>query len=361
VSRLDEILESRIVVCTGAGGVGKTTISAAIALEASGRGLKTLVVTIDPAKRLANSLGLKRLSNKPKRISAKHFEASDLKPSPLDAMMLDTKRTFDELVHRYATDKAKAERIIRNRFYQAISGALSGTHEYMAMEKLYELHSEGIYDLIVIDTPPTRNALDFLEAPKRLTSFLEDRLLKWFLLPAIGGGKGIFRAVNFGAVAFLRVVRRVVGPEVMKDVADFLANFEGMYEGFKERAQAVFELLRQESSAFVVVTSPTEQAVDEAVFFASTLNSYGLPFKGLVVNRVHPRFNGAVIEPTGDLLVDQLIKIREDLERIGRREDASLKRLKAEIPQHRWARVPYLTREVVDLAALSQVASHIFL
>lgn len=357
---LNEILEQEIVVCAGSGGVGKTTISAAIALEGARRGRKTLVITIDPAKRLANSLGLKKLSNKPKRISSKLFEKAGLDPAPLDAMMLDTKTTFDELIHKHARSPQRAEAIVNNRFYQSLSGALSGTHEYMAMEKLYELATEANYDLIVIDTPPTRDALDFLEAPKRMTGFLEGRLLKWFLLPAIGGGKGLLRAVNFAAANFLRIVRRIIGAELLKDTAEFLANFEGMYEGFKQRAQVVYELLRKETTAFVVVTAPTEQAVDEALFFATTLNSYNLPFGGVVVNRVHPRFEVDLNERTGSPLVDRLIAIAEEFQQVSRREERSLERLRAECPQEAWARVPYLTTEVADLPALTQVAAAIF-
>lgn len=357
---LSELLESRIIVCTGSGGVGKTTISAAIGLEAATRGIKTIVVTIDPAKRLANSLGLAKLSNTPKRVHAGKFKAAGMKSAPLEAMMLDTKTTFDELVYRNARDENTAKRIIDNRFYQSISGALSGTHEYMAMEKLYELDSEGGYDLIVIDTPPARNALDFLDAPKRLTSFLEDRMLKWFLLPAISGGRGVFRVVNFAAVTFLKAVQVIVGAQLLKDTAEFLANFEGMYEGFKERAQSVFELLRQESTAFVVVTAPTSISVNEALFFASTLNDYGLPFKGLIVNRIHPRFetNGGDV---GEPVVDLVRSLAAEFRQVSAREERSLERLRGEISEHQWARIPYLNEEVVDLAALKKVASHIFI
>jgi anion-transporting ArsA/GET3 family ATPase len=357
---LNELLESRIIVCTGSGGVGKTTISASIGLEAATRGLKTIVVTIDPAKRLANSLGLAKLSNTPKRIHASKFKAAGMKSAPLEAMMLDTKTTFDELIYRNARDEQRAERIINNRFYQAISGALSGTHEYMAMEKLYELDSDGKYDLIVIDTPPARNALDFLEAPKRLTSFLEDRMLKWFLLPAISGGRGVFRVVNFAAVTFLKVVQRIVGAQLLKDTAEFLANFEGMYEGFKERAQSVFELLRQESTAFIVVTAPTSISVNEALFFASTLNDYGLPFKGLIVNRIHPWFetNGGDV---GEPVVDLVRSLAAEFRQVSAREERSLERLRGKISENQWARIPYLNEEVVDLAALRKVASFIFI
>jgi anion-transporting ArsA/GET3 family ATPase len=355
---IDKILDAKIIVCAGSGGVGKTTTSAAIALAAAMAGRETIVVTIDPAKRLANSLGLDKLSNKPTRIDLRTLDASN-KAAPMHAMMLDTKSTFDDLVHKNAKTPARAEKILNNRFYQAISGALSGTHEFMAMEKLYELDNEGKYDLIVIDTPPTRNALDFLEAPKRMTSFLEGRLLKWFLLPAIGGGKGIFKIANFAAVQFLKVVQKIVGAQVLSDTAEFFANFEGMYEGFKERAQAVYELLRQPSTSFVVVTAPSEQAVDEALFFARTLNSYRLEFGGLVVNRLHPTFDTKGIKPTGPM-VGALVDVAVGFQRVRQREEKSLRLLENEIPIDRWAKVPYLTDEVADLTSLDTVASYLF-
>ncbi len=357
---LESALDGQIVICAGPGGVGKTTISAAIAVEAALRGLETVVVTIDPAKRLADALGLDELSNEPRRVPAEKLEEAGLPAAPLDAMMLDTKTTFDELVQRYAKNAEKARHIFENRFYQAISGALSGTHEYMAMEKLYELHWEGRYDLIVIDTPPTRNALDFLDAPKRMTSFLEGRLLKWFLVPAVGGGRGVFRAMNLAAVTFLRVVQRVVGAEALKDTADFFANFEGMYDGFKERAQAVYELLRQELTRFVVVVSPSDQAVEEALFLLSSMSSHHLHFGGLVVNRIHPRFAGAEGEPVGSPLADRLTQIAAEFDQVRLREERSLKRLEAEVPKRRWVRIPYLTKDVANLAALSEVAGMLF-
>lgn len=357
---VEGVLGAEIVVCAGSGGVGKTTISAAIALEAAKRGTKTIVLTIDPARRLATALGLENLTNEPRRIEPKRFEAAGLDPAPLDAMMLDTKTTFDEVVHRYARDERKAERIIANRFYRSVSGSLSGTHEYMAMEKLYQLYSTGNYELIVIDTPPTRNALDFLEAPKRMTSFLEGRLLRWFLIPAMGGGKGIFKMLNVASVQFLKVVRRIVGAQILDDTAEFLANFEGMYEGFKERAQEVYDLLRRETTQFLIVTSPTEQSVQEALYFASTLNSYGLPFGGLVVNRLHPDCSDNRAKPTGSPLIDRLLSMTNDLAEVAEREERSVKRLESEIPPERWARIPVVARDVADLEALNEISRHIF-
>jgi len=357
---LESALDGQIVICAGPGGVGKTTVSAAIAMEGALRGRETCVVTIDPAKRLADALGIGPLSNTPQRVPPEAFEAVGLPPAPLDAMMLDTKTTFDELVHRYARSEERARLIIENRFYQAISGTLSGTHEYMAMEKLYELYWQGNYELIVIDTPPTRNALDFLDAPRRVTSFLEGKLLKWFLLPAMGGGRGVFRAMNLAAVTFLRVVQRVIGAEVLKDTADFFANFEGMYDGFKERAQAVYDLLRQDLTRFVVVVSPTDQSVEEALFLVSAMTAHHLHFGGLVVNRIHPRFEGAAGDPIGSPLADRISQIAAELDQVRRREERSIRRLESEVPPRRWVRIPYLTRDVANLAALSDVTDAMF-
>ena len=292
MNALGEIVNSKeIIVCAGAGGVGKTTTAAAIAMQAAADGKRTAVLTIDPARRLASSLGLKRLTNEPTPVGARKFSSAGVEmKGELHALMLDTKTTFDEVVLRYAPSREQAERIISNRFYRNISSTLSGTQEYMAMEKLYELHADGGYDLIVIDTPPTRNALDFLDAPRRLTDFFESRVLRWFLLPYMKAGGGIMRVANLAATTFLRIVKRIIGGDVLEDTAEFFANLEGMYDGFKERAGEVAALLKSDVTSFIVVTSPSSDSVDEATFFAARLNESGLPFGALVVNRVHPRF-----------------------------------------------------------------------
>ncbi|HYY43694.1 MAG TPA: ArsA-related P-loop ATPase, partial [Actinomycetota bacterium] len=241
MSRIGEFVAGKqIIVCAGSGGVGKTTISAAIALRASLEGKKAAVLTIDPAKRLASSLGLQELSNEPRKVSRRKFTAAGLNPAgELYAMMLDTKTTFDEVVVRYAPTPEQAALILENRFYRNISSTLSGSQEYMAMEKLYELHSEDHYDVIVIDTPPTRNALDFLDAPRRMIDFFESRVLKWLLIPYMKGAGGMFRVANVAASTFLRLVTKIVGAEVLRDTAEFFGNLQGMYDGFKERAREV--------------------------------------------------------------------------------------------------------------------------
>jgi anion-transporting ArsA/GET3 family ATPase len=273
------ISRARIVLCTGAGGVGKTTTAAALALASARSGRRTVVVTIDPARRLAQALGLDRLEDAPQPVAG---------VEGLDAMMLDMKRTFDGLIDRYAGSPARAERIKANRFYQQLSDSLAGTQEYMATEKLYDLHQTGGWDCIVVDTPPTRNALDFLDAPRRLTDFLEGRFLRLFLAPGMAAGRVTARAAGFGAGLFLRAMGRITGATVLADLAEFFQSFEGMYDGFKRRAQAVYDLLKSPGAAFVVVASPETPALREARFFLERLATEGMPTAGLVVNRMTP-------------------------------------------------------------------------
>jgi anion-transporting ArsA/GET3 family ATPase len=282
----EAIAQAHILVATGAGGVGKTTSAAAIGLAAAGLGRRTLVLTIDPARRLAQAMGLEGLDDTPSPVplDADHQAAG----GELWAMMLDMQTTFDRLIHRHASSPAEAEAITANRIYRQLSSTLSGTQEYMAMERLHELHEEGRFDLLVIDTPPTRSALDFLDAPKRMTSFLEGRLLKLLLKPGVAAGRGLGRVVGAGATAFMRVAGRVTGMELLQDLADFFRDFEGMYDGFKQRAEEVLALLRAPTSRFVVVASADPPPLREARFFLERLEQEGLHAAGVIVNRVHP-------------------------------------------------------------------------
>jgi anion-transporting ArsA/GET3 family ATPase len=275
----DVVAERHVIVCTGSGGVGKTTSAAALALGAARSGRRTIVLTIDPAKRLAQSLGLSTLDNTPRAVKG---------VDNLEAMMLDMKRTFDEVIDRHASDRQRADRIKSNRFYQQLSSSLAGTQEYMATEKLYDLHNTGLYDCIVIDTPPTRNALDFLDAPKRLTDFLEGRFLRMFLAPGLAAGKLATRAAGFGAGLFMKAASRLTGQAVLGELAEFFQSFEGMYDGFKQRAQGVYRLLQSPTSAFVVVATPEVPALTEARYFLQRLAQDGMPTAGLIVNRVTP-------------------------------------------------------------------------
>ncbi|GAC1609628.1 MAG: ArsA family ATPase [Mycobacteriales bacterium] len=273
---------ARILVCCGSGGVGKTTTAAALALRAAERGRRTVVLTIDPARRLAQSMGLSELDNVPRRVSGVDESAG----GSLDAMMLDMKRTFDEIVMTHA-EPAKAAAILANPFYQALSSSFAGTQEYMAMEKLGQLQSSGNYDLVVVDTPPTRSALDFLDAPQRLTTFLDGRMIKILMAPAKAGGKAYLKVVTAGFNVFTGVLTKIIGASVLQDVSQFVAALETMFGGFRERAQATYDLLKAPGTSFVVVAAPERDALREAAYFVERLAEERMPLAGLVVNRVH--------------------------------------------------------------------------
>jgi anion-transporting ArsA/GET3 family ATPase len=279
---LDGVIDTkRIVVCTGSGGVGKTTTAAALALRAAERGKKVVVVTIDPARRLAQSLGLTELDNTPRPVANAVSGGGEL-----HAMMLDMKRTFDDIVLTHA-DPERAKQILANPFYVMLSANLAGTQEYMAMEKLGQLHGTGQWDLIVVDTPPTRSALDFLDAPDRMTRFLEGRFLRLVLAPAKVGGRMGVRIVNRGFSSFTGVMTKITGTELLRDLRDFFAAFETMFGGFRDRAQQTYRLLQDDATAFVVVASPEPAALREAAYFVERLSAERMPLAGVVVNRVH--------------------------------------------------------------------------
>jgi anion-transporting ArsA/GET3 family ATPase len=361
VTGFDELVATRsIVVCCGSGGVGKTTTAAVIALEGARRGRKTVVVTIDPAKRLADALGLAGLSGTPHPIDGDW-------PGELWATMLDTKSTFDTLVVKYAATPEQGRRILANRFYRNISGALSGTQEYMAMEKLYELHDETDFDLVVVDTPPTRHALDFLDAPRRLSRFLDHRLFRMLLAPS----RGIVRAVNLAAQTFLRTVSKVVGGAVVDDAIAFFQAFEGMEEGFRQRAARVNHLLAAPETAFLLVASPRRDTVDEAHFFADRLAEAGIVVQALVVNRVHPAFGGPVTEVAAAGAAGRaktlagtdlggLYRNLADFQAIASREQGHLAGLADAVAPAPVAWVPVLRSDVHDIAGMEEVAGHVF-
>ncbi|HYU40145.1 MAG TPA: ArsA family ATPase [Acidimicrobiia bacterium] len=380
----DDIIERRhIVVCCGTGGVGKTTAAAVFAVEGARRGRNAVVVTIDPAKRLANTLGLDSLSDTPHVIERHRWDRGGEAPpgGRLSALMLDTKSTFDHLVVKHAADDEQAQRILANTFYRNVSTALSGTQEYMAMEKLYELHEEGGYDLIVVDTPPTRHALDFLDAPKRLARLLDNRIFRLLMMPT----RAYLKAVGAGVQAFLRTVSKVVGSEVINDVVAFFRAFEGMEEGFRDRATEVLALLADPSSSFVLVTSPRRDAVEEATYFTERLAESDIPVEGLVVNRVHPSFGDERVEglraraetlatkavdaatPTvegdGAASAERLAGLYAnlaDFRHVADGERHHVAGVKARAGRAAVAFVPFLARDVYDFEALGEVGRHVF-
>ena len=274
--------ESSIIVCCGAGGVGKTTTSAALALHAAERGRSVCVLTIDPARRLAQSMGLTELDNTPRAVA----DIDQTAGGSLDAMMLDMKRTFDEIVIAHA-DPQRAQQILANPFYVSLSSSFAGTQEYMAMEKLGQLRELGHWDLIVVDTPPSRSALDFLDAPQRLGRFLDGRMIRMLLAPAKAGGRGVMKVFTVGLNVFTSVLTRVLGAQALKDLGLFVASLETMFGGFRERADHTYRLLKEHGTAFVVVAVPERDALREAAYFVDRLATEHMPLAGLVLNRVH--------------------------------------------------------------------------
>ncbi|MFC6344975.1 ArsA family ATPase, partial [Nocardioides hankookensis] len=287
-----------IIVCCGSGGVGKTTTSAALALRAAERGRRVVVLTIDPAKRLAQSMGIEQLDNTPRPVTGLRTNAKgNRKGGGLDAMMLDMKRTFDEVVESQAAPE-KARQILENPFYIALSSSFSGTQEYMAMEKLGQIHADaqrdGSYDLIVVDTPPSRSALDFLDAPERLSSFLDGRFIRLLLTPA----KGPARMMTAGLGIITGALNKILGTQVLRDMQTFVAAFDTLFGGFRQRAQKTFELLQADGTAFLVVAAPEPDALREAAYFVERLADDDMPLVGMIVNRASP-------VPRGTLSADE--------------------------------------------------------
>ncbi|MBK3581027.1 ArsA family ATPase [Streptomyces sp. MBT65] len=272
--------ETRIVVCCGSGGVGKTTTAAALGLRAAERGRRVVVLTIDPARRLAQSMGIDSLDNTPRRVKGVDGDGE------LHAMMLDMKRTFDEIVEAHA-DRERAAAILNNPFYQSLSAGFAGTQEYMAMEKLGQLRAQHDWDLIVVDTPPSRSALDFLDAPKRLGSFLDGKLIRLLTAPAKLGGRAGMKFLNVGMSMMTGTIGKLLGGQLLKDVQTFVAAMDTTFGGFRTRADATYKLLQAPGTAFLVVAAPERDALREAAYFVERLAAEEMPLAGLVLNRVH--------------------------------------------------------------------------
>jgi anion-transporting ArsA/GET3 family ATPase len=357
----------RICVCGGAGGVGKTTSAAAIALGMAARGAKVAVVTIDPARRLANALGLEQLCNEPRRVAPRRLRVEGLAPvrGELWAMMLDPKRTFDELIERIAPDPRRAEEIKRNRVYAQLSSAVSGSQEFTAIAKLYDLARENRFDLLVLDTPPSRNALDFLDAPSRLTAFLDGRAMRTFVRPA---GLGV-RTLGKGASPLFGVLRRLTGIDVLAEISTFFALLGDMTEDFSRRAAQVERLLRSERTAFLLVTSAQSEPIDEAIWFGRTLRESGLPFAGVIVNRVHhelplqaepsqlARLLASRLEPS---LIARVLENLHDYHVLARRDARNVERLREQLGGQPLILVPQLDDDVHDLAGLAAIVRYLF-
>jgi anion-transporting ArsA/GET3 family ATPase len=358
------IRDAHVLVTTGAGGVGKTTTAAALGVAAARAGRRTLVLTIDPARRLAQAMGLDALDDEPTEVDLGDLAGAG---GELWAMMLDMQTTFDRLIDRNAASPTEAAAIKANRIYRTLSSTLSGTQEYMAMERLHELHEAGVWDLLVVDTPPTRSALDFLDAPRRMTTFLEGRLLRLLLKPGLAAGRGIGRVVGAGATAFMRVAGRVTGMELLDDLADFFRQFEGMYEGFKQRAEQVLELLRDPDSRFVVVTSPEPPPLREARFFLERLQQEGLHAAGLVVNRVRPEVprdptDAALERAVAGVALDQpdvagTLRLLADVRNLAARQRRDVAAALYGVDLKSLVEVPLLGGDVHDLDGLQTIAT----
>lgn len=383
---LDQLLAAKeIAIVCGPGGVGKTSVAAAAAVGAVARlGGKVLVVTVDPARRLADALGVSGLGNLERPVPAERFKEAGLEPrGELWAAMLDTKRSWDDLVLRHARDEETAYRILENRLYHNITGRFVQSHDYIAMERLHEIHHSGAYDLIVVDTPPARSALDFLEAPQRMAEFFGGRLLRWLTIPYRLGGRRGARIVNLASRPFYQVADRILGSQFLEDIAEFFLNFQSMYEGFVDRARAVERLLHDRRTTFVVVTTVEASPLREAEFFVSALEERRLHLGALVLNKTLPDYflgrdghaaartlatdpgPAAAAVATGELdgaTVGRVLRTVGEsflnFEVVAKRE-AELRAELARVPEL-VLRVPYFEVDIHDLSGLARLGEHLF-
>jgi anion-transporting ArsA/GET3 family ATPase len=401
-ARLDQLLAAKeIVIFCGPGGVGKTSVAAAAAAGAAARlGGKVLVVTVDPARRLADALGVSGLGNRETEVPPKRLAAAGLQPirghpeprairgqaeakgkSGLWAAMLDTKQSWDDLVLRHAPDQETAYRILENRLYDNITARFVQSHDYIAMERLHEIHRSGVYDLIVVDTPPSRNAIDFIEAPRRMAEFFGSRLLRWLTMPYRLGGRRGARMVTLASKPFYQVADRILGSQFLEDIAEFFLNFQSMYEGFVERARAVERLLRDRRTTFVLVSTLEPAPVREAEFFVSALAERHLHLGALVLNKTLPGYLlgadgeaaarvlcrdpegvaqalSGIDQPTAGRVLHTVGESFLNFSVVAKRE-AELRAELAAAPDLVLS-VPYFEADVHDLAGLARMGDHLF-
>jgi anion-transporting ArsA/GET3 family ATPase len=359
---------TRVVVTCGSGGVGKTTTAAAVALLGADAGRRTVVLTIDPAKRLAQSMGLTELDNTPR-------EVKGVDNGQLFAMMLDMKRTFDDVVVEHSTPE-RAAQIMENPFYQSLSSSFAGTQEYMAMEKLGQLVGANEWDLFVVDTPPSRSALDFLDAPNRLGRFLDGRMIRMLTAPARAGGRTGMKMMSAGLGLFSKVFSRILGGDLLRDISSFVAALETMFGGFRERAQHTYELLKAPGTAFVVVAAPEPDALREASYFVERLSAERMPLAGLVVNRMHrtaplpggDRIGAARAEAAADALAAKqpteatelaaaALRVHAEVAAAAEHDARMARRFCAAHPEVRVVTVPALPADVHDLDGLREIGA----
>jgi anion-transporting ArsA/GET3 family ATPase len=354
--------DTGVIVCCGSGGVGKTTTAAALAVRAAERGRRTVVLTIDPARRLAQSLGLRELGNQPRPVQVDGFEPK----GELSAMMLDMRRTFDDMVLNTAGPE-RAQQILANPFYRTISTSFSGTQEYMAMEKLGQLAATGDWDLIIVDTPPSRSALDFLDAPQRLSTVLDGRIIRMLSAPARASGIGIRKIVGAGFGLFAKAVSTIIGGQLLQDASAFVQAFDSMFGGFRQRAAATYTMLRSPGTAFLVVAAPEPDALREASFFVERLAAEGMPLAGLVVNKTHPvladlsagkaQATADELDKTGTApLASAMLRLHTDRVAVATREKRLLARFTKAHPTVAVVGVPALPADVHDLDGLREIS-----
>jgi anion-transporting ArsA/GET3 family ATPase len=382
---LREIVEShRIVIASGSGGVGKTTVAASIALWGALRGRRAVALTIDPARRLATSLGLETLGAEEREIAASVFAAQGLRPrGTLAALMLDQKGAWDALVERHAPPEARA-RILANPFYQHLSQSFAGSYEYMAIEQLCVLADSGRYDLIVVDTPPTRHALDVLEAPRRIGDFLDRKVVRWFVRPYFSAGWTALRAVNRTASFILRRLEHATGVSALTQISDFFSSMSGLFENFQGRVDRAYEVLRGPETAFVLVSGPEEQVLGDAEYLSSKMAELRMPLRGVVLNRVHAEFRppgrggrrGAELGPEEADEVAQVVaralggpgrEARElaanfiDYQTLARGESLRIEQFRGGLPRGvPVVQVPNFARDIHDLGTLAAMHAHLF-
>lgn len=380
MSLLPLVTERRVLVCVGSGGVGKTTTSASLALAAALAGRRVLVMTIDPARRLANSLGLDGMTHEVRRIPDERLAVlGDGRPrGELWAMMLDQKSAFDDIVAMHASNESSRRQILQNPIYRQVSGSLAGAHEYAAMSKLCEVAASASYDLVILDTPPTSNALDFLDAPERLIEAIESPALQWLVKPYLEGGSFSFQALGLGAAFVMKRLARFVGSKFFEHVAQFLAEFNTVLAGFRQRAQEVDGLLHRKDSGFVLVSAPDPMAVDEALFFGRQLAEQKLELSAVVVNRVHrheepPPARAQIVEAVEELVElrgfggDDYVQFAADLDRTYREFGAlaeadalEIARLKAGVSSTAsLVEVPFFDADIHDLEALGLIVQRL--
>jgi anion-transporting ArsA/GET3 family ATPase len=356
--------DTEIIICTGAGGVGKTTTAAALGVRAAELGRNVCVLTIDPARRLAQAMGLTELDNTPRPVTG-------VSPGSLNAMMLDMKRTFDEVVEAHA-DPERSKQILENPFYQALSSSFAGTQEYMAMEKLGQLHQDDSpWDLIIVDTPPSRSALDFLDAPARLGSFLDGRFIRILTAPARGAGSAIGRIAALGFGIFTNVLSKILGAQVLSDIGTFVAAIDTTFGGFRERADATYELLKKPGTAFIVVAAPERDALREASFFVERLQSESMPLAGLVLNRVQEVDAGSATEEqitaaaqrlraSGEFeLTASLLELHAQRMALKDRQKHLAARFESAHPTVPIIAVPAMAEDIHDLDGLRQIGAEL--